>query len=150
MDMRNAVLQGYSDRIAEADGAVGPEAAQVCRMNAYDPKLLNNVPQEIIDRDYGCGNPSKYAKNDLASDLEIVEQTVANRQIGSFEDYASLQDRLNDLRKSQPMIRDGTVDLVVSNCVINLVDTQSKGQVLSKHLHFLDDPAPDSSGKCCG
>ena len=48
MNIKNEVLQGYSERIARADGAMGSEAVQVCKMNAYDPKLLRNVPQEII------------------------------------------------------------------------------------------------------
>ena len=41
MDVKKAVLQGYSDRIALADGSMGSEAVHVCRMNAYDPKLLS-------------------------------------------------------------------------------------------------------------
>ena len=202
MDVKNAVLHGYSERIALADGSMGSEAVHVCRTNAYDSKLLSKVPQEIIDRDYGCGNPSKYAKagdvvldlgsgsgkicyilaqivgasgqvigvdmnrdmldlsrrhqgtfaesvgydnlrfiwgsiDDLASDLETVEDSVTGRQIDSPNDYASLQDRPKDIRDSQPIIADNSVDLVVSNCVINLVDTDSKGQVLDEIFRVL-------------
>mmetsp|Transcript_156 Transcript_156/g.505 ORF Transcript_156/g.505 Transcript_156/m.505 type:complete len:353 (+) Transcript_156:1436-2494(+) len=202
MDMKNAVLEGYSERIAQADGAMGSEAVQICRMNAYDPKLLSKVPQEIVDRDYGCGNPSEYAEagdvvldlgsgsgkicyilsqvvgetgqvigvdmnrdmvalsrahqeafsktvgynnlrftlgsiDDLASDLEAVEKVVSGRQIDSLDDYSALQQHLKDARKNSPMIADRSVDLVVSNCVINLVDTDSKNSVLEEIFRVL-------------
>lgn len=32
MNIKNAVLQGYSDRISEAGGAVKTEAQKICRM----------------------------------------------------------------------------------------------------------------------
>jgi SAM-dependent methyltransferase len=66
-----------------------------------------------------------------------VEDIVAGRTINSLEDYAALQDHLKDLRTRQPMIADNSVDLVVSNCVINLVDTASKGQVLQEIFRVL-------------
>lgn len=202
MNIKDAVLKGYSDRIAAEDGAMGTEAAQVCRMNAYDPDLLRQVPKEIIDRDYGCGNPSKYAQagdvvldlgsgsgkicyilaqivgaegqvigvdmnrdmlslsrahqqgfeqqvgycnlsfawgsiDDLATNLEQLEQIVSGQQISSVDDYAALQDSLRDHRKNQPLIADNSVDLVVSNCVINLVDTDSKRDVLQEIFRVL-------------
>ena len=28
----------------------------------YDPSLLKVIPQEVIERDYGCGDPSKYLR----------------------------------------------------------------------------------------
>lgn len=202
MSIKNAVLQGYSERIAQADGAMGTEAAKVCQINAYDPELLSKIPQEVVDRDYGCGNPSKYAQvgdvvldlgsgsgkicyilaqivgasgqvigvdmnrdmldlsrryqsafaetvgyenlrffwgsiDDLASDLETVQNAVTGRQIDSIDDYTSLGSLLKELRERQPMIADNSVDLVVSNCVINLVDTDSKGQVLKEVFRVL-------------
>ncbi|MFW8595529.1 methyltransferase domain-containing protein [Cribrihabitans neustonicus] len=202
MDIKQAVLTGYSDRIAAADGAMGAEAAQVCRMNDHDPALLKNVPPEIIARDYGCGNPARFARpgdvvldlgsgsgkicyvlaqiagpegrvigvdmnrdmltlarrhqagfatatgldtlrfawgsiDDLASDLEQVESLVAGRRLEGLEDYAALQAALQDQRRNAPLIADASVDLVVSNCVINLVDTASKDNVLKEIYRVL-------------
>ena len=37
------------------------EEALCCAVD-YDAKLLDPIPNEVIERDYGCGNPSKYLK----------------------------------------------------------------------------------------
>ncbi|MEL6960667.1 MAG: methyltransferase domain-containing protein, partial [Pseudomonadota bacterium] len=71
------------------------------------------------------------------SDLEAVDSIVSGRTIDTLEDYAALQQRLKDKRKSDPMIADSSVDLVVSNCVINLVDTDSKNAVLEEIFRVL-------------
>ena len=44
-----------------AAAAKTPEAALCCPIN-YEPDLLAHIPQEVIERDYGCGNPSRYLK----------------------------------------------------------------------------------------
>ena len=36
-----------------------PEAALCCPV-AYDPRYLDAIPAEVIEKDYGCGDPSKY------------------------------------------------------------------------------------------
>ena len=36
----------------------------------FNPVLLEAIPQEVIERDYGCGDPTKYVrKNDIVLDL---------------------------------------------------------------------------------
>lgn len=35
--------------------------AQLCAPSHYDPRLLAVLPAEILQRDYGCGNPSRWA-----------------------------------------------------------------------------------------
>ena len=42
-----------------AAGAREAEAALCCPVT-YDPKYLKILPKEIIERDYGCGDPSEY------------------------------------------------------------------------------------------
>src|SRR6478736_3544965 len=44
-----------------AAGAQAPEAKLCCPVD-YNPEYLKVVPQEVIDRDYGCGDPSKYLR----------------------------------------------------------------------------------------
>ena len=44
-----------------ANGAQAREAALCCPVD-YDPQFLKAIPQEVIDRDYGCGDPSKYLR----------------------------------------------------------------------------------------
>ena len=50
-----AVKQRY------ASAAGGTEAALCCPVD-YDQRYLNIIPQEVIQKDYGCGNPAKFLK----------------------------------------------------------------------------------------
>jgi ubiquinone/menaquinone biosynthesis C-methylase UbiE len=47
------------DRYSAAAGA--REAALCCPVN-YNKEFLKIIPQEVIDRDYGCGDPSEYVR----------------------------------------------------------------------------------------
>ncbi len=53
-DVEQAVLERY-----EA-GARQPQAALCCPTDGYDDRLLKILPQEIIEKDYGCGDPTRY------------------------------------------------------------------------------------------
>lgn len=44
-----------------AAGAKAQEPALCCPVD-YDPQFLKIIPDEVIERDYGCGDPSKYVK----------------------------------------------------------------------------------------
>ncbi len=55
LDYEKAVLQRYER--AAREGEVG-----LCVPVSYDRSLLNVIPEEIIEKDYGCGNPSRYVK----------------------------------------------------------------------------------------
>lgn len=55
------------DRYADASQVVQPT---LCCAVDYDPKVLKVIPQEIIDKDYGCGDPSQYVQEgDVVVDL---------------------------------------------------------------------------------
>ena len=61
--IENAVLERY------AEGAQAKEDALCCPVD-YDPQYLKVIPQEILDKDYGCGDPSRYLKEgDVVLDL---------------------------------------------------------------------------------
>src|SRR3954453_23392134 len=55
MSIENAVQQRY------AAGAKAREAELCCPVD-YDPQSLKVIPAEVIERDYGCGDPSKYLR----------------------------------------------------------------------------------------
>ncbi|MGI8966571.1 MAG: methyltransferase domain-containing protein, partial [Limisphaerales bacterium] len=38
-----------------------PEAALCCPVE-YEPEFLKIIPQEVIEKDYGCGNPANFLK----------------------------------------------------------------------------------------
>ncbi|HHJ14869.1 MAG TPA: methyltransferase domain-containing protein [Gammaproteobacteria bacterium] len=55
MSGHEAVLERYSEAARER------EAALCCPVD-YDTSLLELLPAEIIERDYGCGDPSRYVR----------------------------------------------------------------------------------------
>src|SRR6266849_5792512 len=46
-----------------AAGAKAAEAKLCCPVD-YNPEYLKVIPQEVIERDYGCGDPSRYLRKD--------------------------------------------------------------------------------------
>ncbi len=173
-----------------ARGARRKEKALCCPAD-YDPKYLKVIPQEILDKDYGCGDPSRYLREgdvvldlgsgagkicyvasqivgpkgrvigvdfnpamlalarryqqeigarigwhntefkwgriqDLQTDLEILQGQISQRPIRSVEDYFDLDAASDRLRSKTPLISNESVDVVVSNCVLNLVRPQDK------------------------
>ena len=44
-----------------AEAATVREDALCCAVS-YDPKFLAAIPPEILERDYGCGDPSRYVR----------------------------------------------------------------------------------------
>ena len=56
LDVEHAVRSRYSS------AAKSPEAS-LCCPTTYDPKLLAAIPEDILQRDYGCGNPAPYVRS---------------------------------------------------------------------------------------
>jgi arsenite methyltransferase len=190
--MESAVRDRY------AQGARAMEPA-LCCPTEYSPQYLKAIPQEVLDRDYGCGDPSQYLKEgetvldlgsgtgkicfiaaqvvgpkgrvigvDMTSDMLCVARSAAPRvadalgfgnvefKRGRIQDLRLDLDHLDEvlsqdpatdsdglfraqalaqhLRKEAPLIPDASVDVVVSNCVLNLVDSQEKAD-LFKEIH---------------
>jgi len=195
MSVKSAVLNRYSE------GAKDVQPALCCPVN-YDQDLLNLLPQEIIDKDYGCGNPSQYINEgdvvldlgsgggkicymaaqlvgehgriigidmnddmlalarkyqahmaqkigsdrvvfhkgyiqDLALDLEAMEHFLAKHPVKTMADYSALHDWQIRQRTESPLIADNSVDLVVSNCVLNLVHDEDKHQMIREIYRVL-------------
>src|SRR5438045_3116020 len=66
MSTINAESEG---RKRYAAGAKAPEAKLCCPVD-YNTQYLKVIPQEVIDRDYGCGDPSRYLRaNETVLDL---------------------------------------------------------------------------------
>jgi arsenite methyltransferase len=63
ISFEEAVLQRYSKAAHEAE--VG-----LCVPVNYDNSLLQVIPAEILEKDYGCGDPSRFVKSgDTVLDL---------------------------------------------------------------------------------
>ena len=180
----DAVSQRYSQAAQEREAAL-------CCPVTYDPKYLEIIPDEIIERDYGCGDPTAYVRpgdtvldlgsgggklcyiasqivgaegrvigvdcnqemlslarkyrpevarltgfdnvefrfgriQDLALDLDLFAEKV-DALSGSGPSHALEVLRLTkQLRTEMPMIKSNSVDCVISNCVLNLVDPNDR------------------------
>ncbi len=55
-EMESAVRRRYAEASHTA------EACLCVPSGAYDPRYLNVLPPEIIERDYGCGDPSQWVR----------------------------------------------------------------------------------------
>ena len=54
-DVEAAVLRRYGDAAREVE-------ACLCLPVSYDSELLEVIPDEIIEKDYGCGDPSQHVR----------------------------------------------------------------------------------------
>lgn len=190
MTIETGVLQRYSQ------GAESIQADLCCPVD-YDRELLALLPQEIIDKDYGCGDPSRYVQKgdvvldlgsgsgkicymaaqlvgdtgkvigvdmnddmlalarkyqaemaqklgsnrvefvkgqiqDLALDLAAMNTHLTENPVRCAEDVIALRAWQDKQRKESPLIADNSVDLVVSNCVLNLVHDSDKEQLIQE------------------
>jgi SAM-dependent methyltransferase len=172
MNVTQAVRERYSHAARERED-------ELCCPVSYDPALLRLIPQEILDKDYGCGDPSRYVRRgDTVLDLGsgsgkicyIAAQLVGpgGRVIGvdMNDDMLALarkyqgemaarlgedrvrfvkgriQDLAHDLEVSddgrgRQLIADASVDLVISNCVLNLVAESDRRQMVSEIFRVL-------------
>ena len=195
LDTESAVLDRYTA------GAKNVQESLCCPVD-YDSSLLAILPREIIERDYGCGDPSRYVcKGDTVLDLgsgggkicymaaqlvgrngrvigidmndEMLElarkyQSAMAARLGGNRveflkgkiqdlalDVAASQDWIEqysnaehpDLNKlgqreaeqkqTRPLIADASVDLVISNCVLNLVADFEKRQMVEEIFRVL-------------
>jgi ubiquinone/menaquinone biosynthesis C-methylase UbiE len=195
MTMETHVRERYSG------GARRVEAELCCPVD-YDKALLERLPREIVEKDYGCGDPSRYVREgdvvldlgsgggkvcymaaqlvgrqgrvigvdmnddmlalarkyqpemarklggdrvafvkgyiqDLALDLEAMERYLEERPARSAADLAGLKRWQAAQRRERPLVADASVDLVISNCVLNLVEDGDKRQLAREIFRVL-------------
>lgn len=195
MDVQSSVQERYGD------GANQCESSLCCAVS-YDPQYLKVIPQEVIERDYGCGDPSQYLKEgetvldlgsgggkicfiasqivgetgkvigvdmtpdmlklaresapkvaeeigysnvsflrghieDLKTDLDLVDKFLAEHPVASVGDYEELTREISRIGKEQPLIEDDSIDVIVSNCVLNLVSDVDKKQLFDEMYRVL-------------
>ena len=59
--------EAVRSRYAEAARNTQPD---LCCPTSYDPKLLAAIPDEVLERDYGCGDPTRHLRpGDTVLDL---------------------------------------------------------------------------------
>ncbi len=193
------VERAVKERYAHA--AQKRETALCCPVE-YDQKYLKILPQEILERDYGCGDPSQFVRpgevvldlgsgggkicyiaaqivgprgkvigvdmnddmlalarkyqdemaekigarnvefrkgriQDLRLDLDEVDEYLRANPIRSSADLQLLEEYCQALRRSAPLIEDNSIDVVVSNCVLNLVKEEDRRQLFAEIFRVL-------------
>ena len=194
-NLEQSVKQRYGD------GAQAREAELCCPID-YDPRYLEVIPDEVLERDYGCGDPSRHLRpgetvldlgsgtgkicfiaaqvvgsegrvigvdmtpemlavardaapvvgqrlgfanvefrrgriQDLTLDLDLLEERLAERPVENVEDLMEVHALSDRLRAERPLVADGSVDVVVSNCVLNLVASADKRQMFDEIYRVL-------------
>jgi hypothetical protein len=62
IDVERAVRDRYSQ------GAAQRQEALCCPIE-YDPRYLDAIPREVLERDYGCGDPTR----DIAQGEQVLD-----------------------------------------------------------------------------
>ena len=194
-DYEAAVLQRYGNAAREVD-------ACLCLPVSYDQALLRVIPKEIIEKDYGCGDPSRYIHQgetvldlgsgsgkacyiisqivgasgrvigidfnppmlelarkyqktigdqlgyhnvefrrgkiqDLKTNLELVDRYLQDNPVRSVADLAHFQEVEAKMGHEQPLVADESIDVIISNCVLNLVRPEDKKQLFAEMYRVL-------------
>lgn len=194
-DIETTVLNRYEQGAKQ-------QQPSLCCPTEYDNSYLEIIPEEIIAKDYGCGDPTRYINEgetvlDLGSgsgkncfimaqkvgkkgkvigidfndemlalakkyqkeiadkigyyntqflkgkiqDLKLpfaqAENWLKNNPISSLDQLRNFNLECDRLRNQETLIKDNTVDVVVSNCVLNLVKTEEKKQLFSEIYRVL-------------
>ncbi len=194
-DVEQAVLERYQD---------GAKTVQpsLCCPTSYEADYLKILPQEILEKDYGCGDPSRHVQagetvldlgsgagkicyilaqkvgasgrvlgvdfnddmlalarkyqaqitealgydnvqflkgkiQDLQLDLAKVETWLAVHPVHTLDAWKALESEGDRLRRWEPLVADNSVDVVVSNCVLNLVKPTDKDQLFQEIFRVL-------------
>jgi arsenite methyltransferase len=182
-------------------GAQNVEAALCCPVD-YDPQYLKVIPAEVIEKDYGCGDPSKYVRpgetvldlgsgtgkiafiasqvvgpsgkvigidmtsemlevarrnapvvaerighanvefrrgqiQDLKTDVDKLDARLKAFPVATAADLEILHRDLADMRRDQPLVADNSIDVIVSNCVLNLVADVDKPALFAEMFRVL-------------
>jgi arsenite methyltransferase len=185
-----------------ADGARQVQPALCCPIEDYDGRYVSVLPDEIVAKDYGCGDPTKYVnlgetvvdlgsgagKNcyiiaqkvgatgkvigvdmndemlnlsrrylqplgekfgfhnvsfvkariqDLALSWDQAQNWLSTNPIQSMDQIPAFKAECDRLRKETPLIESETVDVVVSNCVLNLVKPEDKAHLFEEIFRVL-------------
>jgi len=177
-------------------------ADKLCCPVDYQSEYLKVIPPEVVERDYGCGDPSRYLREgetvldlgsgtgkicliaaqivgpkgkvvgvdmtdemlevarrnapivaerlgyanvefrkgrieDLALDLELLDRQLKRNPIADAASFMAADELADELRVKHPLIANDTVDAVVSNCVLNLVEPKSKRQLFEEIFRVL-------------
>lgn len=96
-------------------------------------QLARKYREEVADT-LGYANVSfrKGRIQDLALDHDRLDEWLRVNPVRSACDLARLEAECERLRRDEPMIPGDSIDVIVSNCVLNLVDTEQKAELFAE------------------
>lgn len=74
---------------------------------------------------------------DLGLDLEALDAELTKNPITSANAYLAADSLAAELRAKRPLVESSSIDIVVSNCVLNLVEDHQKRQLFSEIFRVL-------------
>src|SRR5213079_541315 len=69
---------------------------------------------------------------DLALDLELLDRQLKSKPITDAASFLAADELAEELRVKRPLIGSDSIDVVVSSCVLNLVEPKSKRQLFDE------------------
>src|SRR5437899_12560826 len=79
---------------------------------------------------------------DLALDLELLDRDLQSNPITDAASFLAADELAEELRCRHPLIPSDSVDVVVSNCVLNLVESKSKRELFNEIFRGLTKGGP--------
>ena len=74
---------------------------------------------------------------DLKTNLALVEEYLADNPVQTAADYHALNAKISEFKRDKPLVEDNSVDIIVSNCVLNLVSDKEKKQLFEEMFRVL-------------
>jgi SAM-dependent methyltransferase len=74
---------------------------------------------------------------DLALSIDLLDAELKRRPIGDAASFLAADEVAQELRVKQPLIANDSIDVVVSNCVLNLVEAKAKRQLFEEIFRVL-------------
>src|SRR5262249_53141802 len=74
---------------------------------------------------------------DLALDLELLDRELQTNPIANAASFLAADELAEELRCKHPLVATDSIDVVVSNCVLNLVESKAKRQLFEEIFRVL-------------
>jgi SAM-dependent methyltransferase len=121
---------------AQVVGATG----RVIGVDCNDEMLaLANKYRQAVGEALGYQNVEfhKGRIQDLALNLDSLEQFLEANPVSGSNAWLAAESQAETLRQTDPLIADDSIDVIVSNCVLNLVKLEDRKRLFSEMLRAL-------------
>ena len=96
-----------------------------------------NAPEVARQVGYSNVDFRKGKIQDLALDLEALELWLNAHPVRCSGDFSAMEGYIEELKTGRPLIASDSIDVVVSNCVLNLVTASAKGALFREIFRVL-------------